>query len=77
MDRKYWRGRPLDLGPEDDGDPLGPDARDADLLDDSWEDAYLRGERRQTSRVMRAGLIALSLLALAGILVPMTVVVTR
>ena len=79
MDRKYWRGRVLDPGPDepDPGDDLGPDERDADLLDDSWENAYLRGERPRRFSWMQATIVVLSILALAGILLPMALVVTR
>ncbi len=52
---------------EDDVD-LGPDERDADLLDGSWEEAYYAGRvrRRDWSSIG----VAVALLFLLGLLLP-------
>lgn len=47
---------------------LGPDARDMDLMDGSWEDRYYGGHVRQ--RDWRAIGAAISVLVLLGLLVP-------
>lgn len=49
-------------------DNLGPDERDMDLLDGSWEDSYYRGERR--GRDWNSIGIAIALLVLMGLLLP-------
>jgi hypothetical protein len=77
-------GRPDDedvfqLGMEDDDDwddeddyAPGPDARDRDLMDGSWEERYYSGRVRRFdwgSVLVALGLIALVALVLPGILV--------
>lgn len=53
----------------------GPDDRDADLLDGSWEARYYAGQVR--SRDWRAIGIGLSLLLLGAIVLPLVVVFSR
>jgi hypothetical protein len=60
---------------EDFGPDLGPDARDMDLMDGSWEERYYQG--RAASRDWRSIYVALSLLVLLGLLVPLVLVLTR
>ncbi len=54
---------------------LGPDERDRDLLDGSWEQKYYSGTLR--SRDWRSIGIGLSLLVLIAITVPMLLMVLR
>jgi len=70
------------LGPDDDeeGDDWedgaaapGPDERDMDLLDGSWEAEYYSGRIRSLD--WNSILVALALLALAGMLIPTILVV--
>ena len=63
-------------GVTDDGAPApGPDERDLDLLDGSWEQRYYRGEtrRRDWTNIN----LGLSLVILMAILVPIILVVAR
>ncbi|MBI2767059.1 MAG: hypothetical protein HYX53_14265 [Chloroflexi bacterium] len=60
---------------DDFGPDLGPDARDMDLMDGSWEERYYQG--RAGSRDWQSISIALSLLVLLGLLVPLVLVLTR
>lgn len=60
----------IDYGPD-----LGPDERDADLLDGSWEERYYAGRTR--GRDWQAIGVALALLALLGMLIPAITVVLR
>ncbi|HJP40845.1 MAG TPA: hypothetical protein QGF35_03975 [Dehalococcoidia bacterium] len=77
MERKYWRGREVESQPELPDDPLGPDERDIDLLDDSWEVISAPRRRRRSSPILRAVLVALSIFALLGLIVPMVAAATR
>lgn len=54
---------------------LGPDERDADLMDGSWEERYYAGRVR--ARDWRAIGVAISLLVLLGLLVPAITVLTQ
>jgi len=50
---------------EDDGPDLGPDERDRDLLDGSWEQAYYSGQTKKRDwNSIYAGVAILILLAL-------------
>jgi hypothetical protein len=53
---------------EDDVYAPGPDARDRDLMDGSWEERYYTGRARHFD--WTNVLIALALLALIGLVVP-------
>lgn len=69
---------PLFSGAGDDyGDEpgLGPDERDRDLMDGSWEQQYYSG--RQRTRDWGAITVGLGLLVLISLLVPMILVVVR
>ena len=57
-----------DFEDEDDDLLLGPDERDRDLLDGSWEQKYYASERR--SRDWSTIGIGISLLFLIGMIVP-------
>jgi hypothetical protein len=59
----------------DDGPDLGPDERDRDLMDGTWEQRYYAGRTR--TRDWRAVTIGLSLLVLMAIVVPSILVVTQ
>jgi hypothetical protein len=61
--------------PEDDGPDLGPDERDLDLMDGSWEDRYYGGRIRR--RDWQSVGIALSLLLVIALTVPAILVFTR
>lgn len=56
----------------DDGPNLGPDELDQDLLDGSWEQAYYAGQERP--RDWNSIVVGLSLLALAGMVIPLILV---
>ena len=60
---------------EDEGPGLGPDERDLDLMDGSWEDRYYGGRIRH--RDWNSIGIALSLLILLALIVPAILVFTR
>ena len=61
---------------EDEGGPdLGPDERDLDLLDGSWEQEYYSG--RMKSRDWNAVLIGVAILVIASLVVPALLVFTR
>ena len=64
---------PLDSEPEDDGPDLGPDERDRDLMDGSWEQRYYSGRVRSLD--WNAIIVGVSILVLAGLLVPLVLVV--
>jgi hypothetical protein len=51
-----------------DGSTLGPDERDLDLMDGTWEQDYYAG--RQKTRDWNAILVGVSLLILIAILIP-------
>jgi hypothetical protein len=59
----------------DDERDLGPDERDMDLIDGSWEQRYYEPGRRAVNWNFAA--LALGLLALMGIVIPMILVVFR
>ncbi|MCY3882016.1 MAG: hypothetical protein F4X89_12180 [Dehalococcoidia bacterium] len=54
---------------EDDGLVLGPDERDRDLLDGTWEQEYYSTERRP-SRDWNAIGVGIALLLLMGMILP-------
>lgn len=54
---------------EDDGLVLGPDERDRDLLDGTWEQEYYSTERRP-SRDWNAIGVGIALLLLMGLILP-------
>lgn len=60
---------------DDEGPDLGPDERDLDLMDGSWEDRYYGGRVRH--RDWNSIGIALSLLVLIALAVPAILVFTR
>ena len=59
----------------DDGPDLGPDERDLDLMDGSWEQEYYAG--RGKSRDWRAITVGVGLVILISLLLPMILVVIR
>jgi hypothetical protein len=59
-----------ELGPD-----LGPDERDLDLLDGSWEQEYYSG--RMKTRDWNAVLIGFAILVVAAMVVPMLLVFAR
>jgi hypothetical protein len=64
------------LDGEEEGDPgpdLGPDERDGDLLDGTWEMRYYTGQSR--SRDWNAIGVGLALLLLVALLLPLFLVV--
>ena len=63
----------MDSEPEDDGPDLGPDERDRDLMDGSWEQRYYSGRVRSLD--WNAIIVGVSILVLAGFLVPLVLVV--
>ena len=58
-----------------DGPNLGPDERDRDLMDGSWEQRYYQGRRRK--RDWTAIMTGLGLLVLLGMLLPAILVFFR
>ena len=54
---------------------LGPDERDRDLLDGSWEQKYYAGRIR--TRDWRSIGVGIALLALLGMIVPLVLTVFR
>lgn len=60
---------------DDPGPDLGPDERDLDLLDGSWEHDYYSG--RMKTRDWNAVLIGCAILVVAAMVVPMLLVFTR
>lgn len=69
---------PISLGgvaPERDDRDLGPDERDRDLMDGSWEQEYYSGGRRSVD--WHAVTVGLGLLVLLGLLVPVFEVFIR
>ncbi len=63
----------MESEPEDDGPDLGPDERDRDLMDGSWEQRYYSGRVRSLD--WNAIIVGVSILVLAGFLVPVVLVV--
>lgn len=59
----------------DDGPDLGPDDRDMDLMDGSWEERYYQGRIR--TRDWQSVGVGLSLLVLLGLLIPAIMVFFR
>lgn len=59
----------------DSGQDLGPDERDIDLLDGSWEQEYYSG--RQKTRDWNAVFVAFAILIVAAMVVPMLLVFAR
>jgi len=64
----------LGAGPRD-GPNLGPDERDRDLMDGSWEQRYYQGRTRK--RDWTAIMTGLGLLVLLGMLLPAILVLLR
>lgn len=60
---------------EDDGIELGPDERDMDLMDGTWESEYYSG--RQRVRNWNLIMLVLGLLVVAGLLVSTASVLFR
>jgi hypothetical protein len=60
---------------DDEDSAPGPDERDMDLMDGSWEQKYYTG--RQRSVDWNTILVGMGLLALAGMLIPVFLVVFR
>lgn len=60
---------------DDEDDAPGPDERDLDLLDGSWEEKYYTGQQR--SRDWNSILLAMGLIALIGLILPALLVVFR
>lgn len=60
---------------DDPGPDLGPDERDLDLLDGSWEHEYYSG--RQKTRDWNAVLVAVAILIVAAMVLPMLLVFAR
>ena len=58
-----------DFDDEDDGLVLGPDERDRDLLDGTWEQEYYSTERRP-ARDWNSIAIGITLLVLMGMILP-------
>ena len=58
-----------------DGTAPGPDERDLDLLDGSWEQQYYSGEIR--TRDWNAVGVGVALLVIASLVIPMFLVLTR
>lgn len=54
---------------------LGPDERDLDLLDGSWEERYYSGQLRQ--RDWQTILLGLALLVVVAMVVPLVMVFLR
>lgn len=54
---------------DEDGLPLGPDERDRDLLDGSWEREYYAGRNRPSRDWNTIG-IGIALLLLMGLILP-------
>ena len=61
--------------PEEDFEDDGPDARDRDLMDGSWEQRDYAGQMRR--RDWHGVYVGLTLLVLLGLLIPGLVVVFR
>lgn len=63
-----------DLGLHDEDEPrnLGPDERDMDLLDGSWEQRYYAGQTR--TRDWQAITAAVGVLVLIGLILPLLLV---
>lgn len=62
-------------GDDDDGPGLGPDERDRDLLDGSWEEKYYSGRVRSIDWTTIG--VALGLLAVIGLVLPGLLVFLR
>ena len=58
-----------DYEDEDDGLLLGPDERDRDLLDGTWEEEYYASERRPSRDWGTIG-VGIALLFLMGLILP-------
>lgn len=64
-----------DEDPSGEGPDLGPDERDLDLLDGTWEHDYYAG--RQKTRDWNSILVGVSLLILIAILIPFVLQLTN
>lgn len=60
---------------DDDGPDLGPDERDMDLMDGSWEERYYAGRIR--GRDWQSITVALALIALIAMGLPLLLVLFR
>ena len=75
------RVRYEDEDPEDDEDEyadeidLGPDERDADLMDGRWEDRYYSGQVR--NRDWNSIYLAIGLVAVMAMVLPLILAATR
>jgi len=58
-----------------DGPDLGPDERDRDLMDGTWEERHYAGQHRQ--RDWHAIYLGVSLLVLLGLIIPSLMVLLR
>ncbi len=65
-----------DFEDEEDDLALGPDERDRDLLDGSWEREYYAGQRRPSRDWSSIG-IGIALLLLMGMLLPTLLIALR
>lgn len=68
-------GERPDLDDADGGPDLGPDERDRDLLDGSWEQEYYSG--RQKVRDWNAVMVGVALLVVAAMVIPMLLAILR
>lgn len=62
----------MPIEPEDEPLNLGPDERDRDLMDGSWEQQYYAGQAR--TRNWNAIGVGVALLVLASLLIPLVMV---
>lgn len=60
---------------DDDGGVVGPDERDLDLLDGTWEQRYYSGQFRQ--RDWNAIALGISLVVIAALVLPTLLVILR
>ncbi len=65
-----------DYEDEDDGLILGPDERDRDLLDGTWEQEYYASERRPPRDWNAIG-VGIALLLLMGLILPTLLIALR
>ncbi len=68
-------GERPDLDDDDTGPDLGPDERDRDLLNGSWEQEYYSG--RQKVRDWNAVMVGVALLVVAAMVIPMLLAILR
>lgn len=68
-------GQPEQADEFAEGQDLGPDERDRDLLDGSWEQEYYSGRIR--TRDWNAIMVGVAILLIAGLVLPALLVVLR